>query len=87
MAATSIRMESIRHAARLGLLAEPGIVDLTTLAERIKSISNDLRNKVISLLESQDVQIIEGRGRFTGSPFGSRRDRAVARSRSSSTWR
>jgi dihydrolipoamide dehydrogenase len=66
MAATSIRMESIRHAARLGLLAQPGIVDLSTLAERIKTISNDLRNKVISLLESQDVQIIEGRGRFTG---------------------
>ena len=66
MAAASIRIDSIRNAARLGLLTEPGVVHLSTMAERISTISTDLKDKVTSLLRSQEVEIIQGRGRFTG---------------------
>lgn len=66
MSATAIRIDSVRNAAKLGLVTEPGKVDTVGLAERIQSISGDITSKWVDLLGSQDVEIIEGRGRFTG---------------------
>ncbi|MEX0946159.1 MAG: FAD-dependent oxidoreductase, partial [Acidimicrobiia bacterium] len=42
MTATAIRIDSMRNAARLGLLAAPGHVDSGQLSERIKHISGDI---------------------------------------------
>ena len=66
MTATAIRIGSIRNAARLGLVAEPGKVDITGLATRIQGISADITNTWRTLLTSQRVQIVNGTGRFTG---------------------
>ena len=66
MQAASIRTKSMRDAANLGVVARPGDVDLATLAQRIANISNDLTDGTTDLLESQDVTILQGVGRFTG---------------------
>ncbi len=67
MHATSVRMDSLRNAAELGLLSQPGEVDLDRLAGRISMISGDLSRGATTLLESQGVEIVRGFGRFTGS--------------------
>ena len=67
MTATAIRIGSIRNAARLGLVAEPGKVDITSLATRIQGISADITNTWQKLLTSQRVQLISATGRFTGA--------------------
>lgn len=64
MTATAIRIDSIRNAAKLGLVAEPGRVDPKRLAERIQTISRDITSNWVSLLESQGVEIVRGSGRF-----------------------
>ncbi len=66
MTATAIRIGSIRNASRLGLVAEPGKVDIRSLATRIQGISGDINSRWQSLLNSQDVQVLTGSGRFTG---------------------
>ncbi len=66
MVATSIRMDSIRDAAKLGLLAERGQLDLKQLADRIATITGDLRAGATKLLLSQEVDIQPCRGRLTG---------------------
>ncbi|HSR43702.1 MAG TPA: NAD(P)H-quinone dehydrogenase [Acidimicrobiia bacterium] len=66
MHATSVRMDSLRNAAELGLASTAGEVDLDHLAERITSICGDLERGSIRMLESQGVEIVMGRGRFTG---------------------
>ena len=66
MHATSVRMDSLRNAAELGLASTAGEVDLDHLAERITSICGDLESGSIRMLESQGVEIVMGRGRFTG---------------------
>lgn len=66
MTATAIRINSIRNAARLGLVAEPGKVDPAQLAERIATISNDITRGWQGMLDSQGVVFHEGRGRLTG---------------------
>jgi dihydrolipoamide dehydrogenase len=65
MTATAVRIDSIRNASKLGLVAEPGRVDPKTLAERIKTISADITANWVDLLESQGVEILRGAGRFT----------------------
>lgn len=64
MTATAIRIGSIRNAAKLGLVTDPGKVDTRQLSDRIDSISGDITKNWINLLESQGVDIIEGTGRF-----------------------
>jgi NAD(P)H dehydrogenase (quinone) len=66
MTATAIRIGSIRNAARLGLVAEPGRVDVAELATRIQRISQDITNSWQTLLASQRVELLRGTGRFTG---------------------
>ena len=66
MAATAIRADSIRNAAKFGLVADPGRINPAELAERIQTISRDIGDKLVALLESQEVDILRGFGRFTG---------------------
>ncbi len=66
MHATSVRMDSLRNAAELGLVSQPGEVDLGSLADRISMISGDLSRGATTMLESQGVEIVRGFGRFTG---------------------
>lgn len=65
MAASAIRRSSVRNAAKLGLMTEPGKVDPIVLAERIRVITGDINRSRVELLESQGVEIIDGTGRFT----------------------
>jgi dihydrolipoamide dehydrogenase len=60
LTATAIRIDSIRNAAQLGLVTNPGQVDPQQLADRIRHISGDINRSWISLLTSQGVEIIEG---------------------------
>lgn len=67
MQAASIRTKSMRDASNLGVVSRPSDVDLATLANRIATISGDLTSGTTALLESQDVVIHRGVGRFTGA--------------------
>lgn len=64
MAATAVRIDSIRNAAKLGLAAKPGRVDLDELASRIQTISGDITRSWTAMLESQSVEILRGTGRL-----------------------
>ena len=64
MAASALRHTSIRNAAKLGFVTDPGKVDPKVLAERIEVITGDINRNWVSLLQSQGVAIIEGIGRF-----------------------
>lgn len=66
MTATAIRIGSIRNASRLGLVADPGKVDVVELATRIQGISADINKTWSNLLASQNVRLMKGTGRFTG---------------------
>ncbi len=66
MAATAIRADSIRNAAKLGLITDPGRINPAELAERIQTISQDITKGWVQLLDSQDVEILRGHGSFTG---------------------
>lgn len=65
MAASALRHTSVRNAAKLGLVTDPGMVNPSALAERIKVITGDINANWLELLSSQSVSIINGRGRFT----------------------
>jgi dihydrolipoamide dehydrogenase len=67
MTATAIRIDSMRNAARLGLLAAPGHVDPGQLSERIKHISGDIHRGWVSLLTSQGVDLVEGTAHLTST--------------------
>jgi NAD(P)H dehydrogenase (quinone) len=67
MTATAIRIDSMRNAARLGLVAAPGHVDSQQLSERIQHISGDIHRRWVSLLSSQGVEIVAGTARLTSS--------------------
>ncbi|MEX1124067.1 MAG: FAD-dependent oxidoreductase [Acidimicrobiia bacterium] len=64
MAASALRLTSIRNAAKLGFVTEVGRVDPKVLAERISVITGDINRNWVRLLESQGVVMIEGTGRF-----------------------
>ena len=65
MAASALRHTSIRNAAKLGFVTDPGRVDPAVLAERIEVITGDINRNWVTLLQSQGVAIVEGTGRFT----------------------
>lgn len=64
MTAAAVRIDSIRHAADLGLVAEPGLVDPGHLAARIRTVSGDINRSLVELLSSQAVDLVSGTGRF-----------------------
>jgi dihydrolipoamide dehydrogenase len=65
MAATSVRMEAVVNASKLGIIPGPASVDVKRLSERMTTISEDLSRGVTSMLASQGVEVVHGRGRFT----------------------
>ncbi len=67
MAASALRHTSIRNAAKLGLVTDPGQVDPLVLSERIRVITRDINQNWISLLSSQNVELVQGIGRFVSS--------------------
>ena len=66
MAASALRRTSVRNAVKLGLVNDPGRVDPVVLSERINEITSDIHQNLVELLESQQVEILRGTGRFTG---------------------
>ena len=66
MAASALRRTSVRNAVKLGLAPDPGAMDPVALGGRINEITSDIHSKWLELLESQDVEIFQGAGRFTG---------------------
>jgi dihydrolipoamide dehydrogenase len=66
MAASALRHTSVRDAVKLGLVNDPGRVDPRVLSERITEITADINTSWINLLDSQQVDIIRGTGRFVG---------------------
>jgi dihydrolipoamide dehydrogenase len=66
MAASALRHTSVRNAVKLGLVNDPGRVDPKVLADRITEITADINTTLINLLDSQQVDIIRGTGRFIG---------------------
>ena len=66
MAASALRHTSVRNAAKLGLVNDPGEVDPRMLSARIKEITSDINESWVELLSDQEVDLIEGTGRFTG---------------------
>jgi NAD(P)H dehydrogenase (quinone) len=66
MTATAVRVDSMRNAAKLGVVSAPGQVDSKQLFERIQSITGDINRGWVSLLQSQGVEIIKGTGRLLG---------------------
>lgn len=71
MAATAIRIDSIRNAAKLGLAGADGEVDLAELSHRINTISGDINSSWTEMLVSQGVEILRGTGVFV-SPHRAR---------------
>ncbi|HEY7564651.1 MAG TPA: NAD(P)H-quinone dehydrogenase [Acidimicrobiia bacterium] len=67
MTATAVRIDSMRNAARLGLVAAAGQVDSKQLSDRISTISGDINRTWVALLTSQGVEMIEGKGRLTSA--------------------
>ena len=67
MAASSMRLSAINHAHELGI-SDPGDVqlDMGRLARHLDGITGNLAGGFARMLESQGVEIIKGRGRFTG---------------------
>ena len=66
MVATSVRMQAIRNAEDLGIVDLGAGIDLERLAQRIRTITSGLSRRSVELLESQGVDILSARGRFTG---------------------
>lgn len=67
MAAMSVRMKAIRNAADLGIADRGAGVDLGKLADRIRDITTTISDRSMDLLNSQGIEILNGRGRFLGS--------------------
>lgn len=65
MAASALRHTSVRNAAKLGLVTNPGEVDTEVLASRIREITADINVNWMELLSSQGVALHEGVGRFS----------------------
>lgn len=66
MAASALRRTSVRNAVKLGMVNDPGRVDPKVLSTRIDEITADINEDWVSLLVSQQVEMVEGQGRFVG---------------------
>lgn len=67
MIATGGAMSMMNDAAAMGLVKVQVELDFDALRQRIKGIEEHLESSVTSLLESQQVRLIEGAGRLTGT--------------------
>ena len=67
MVSSSMRLASIKDSAGVGI-TDIGSVDIhmDRLAAHLESVSSRLATGLSKMLESQGVDIVEGRGRFTG---------------------
>ncbi len=67
MVSSSMRLSAIRSAERLGI-SDPGSVslDMGRLAKHLDTITGTLGKGIVTMLESQGVEIIRGRGHLTG---------------------
>ncbi len=65
MIATGGELSELTRARSMGLVAE-GHLDVDALRERVASIEEHLRLSVRTLLESQGVRLVRGRGRLLG---------------------
>ena len=67
MVSSSMRMRAIRQASRLGV-SEPGPVelDMDNLSSHVYGIADTIADGVTGMLDSQGVEIVRGRGHFTG---------------------
>lgn len=66
MAASALRHTSVRNAAKLGLVNDPGTVDPSVLSRRIKEITSDINENWVELLSDQRVEMVGGRARLVG---------------------
>ena len=67
MIASSMRIAAIRGAERLGVTDVGDVeIDMSRLETRLERITGSLASGALSMLESQEVEISDGRGRFTG---------------------
>lgn len=64
MAASALRHTSVRNAAKLGLMTDPGKVDTAVLGSRIREITSDINANWVDLLRSQGITLLEGSGRL-----------------------
>ncbi|HLT96488.1 MAG TPA: NAD(P)H-quinone dehydrogenase [Acidimicrobiia bacterium] len=62
MTASAVRVSVLRDASKLGLTLEPRSIDVGNLSSRIKAITGDINQSLVELLESQSVELVEGRG-------------------------
>jgi dihydrolipoamide dehydrogenase len=68
MVASAMRMHAIANAARLGLAGGVAVEpDMRLLSARADDLSGSLAAADTSMLESQQVRLINGRARFTGT--------------------
>ncbi|MFQ5555676.1 MAG: NAD(P)H-quinone dehydrogenase [Acidimicrobiia bacterium] len=68
MIASSMRLAAIRSAARLGVTDAGDVaIDMKRLGDHLSRITETLGRGVADMLESQGVEIVRGRGRFTTS--------------------
>jgi len=68
MVASSMRLDAVHAADRLGITGgEQVTVDMKAVTDRLAAVSRRIEEGTVSLLESQEVEIVRGRGRFTGS--------------------
>ncbi len=66
MAASALRHTSVRNAVKLGLINDPGQVDVSMLGDRIQEITRDINRNWVELLTDQRVEMIQGVARFDG---------------------
>jgi dihydrolipoamide dehydrogenase len=66
MAASALRHTSVRNAVKLGLINDPGTVDIAMLSNRITEITNDINENWVELLTDQRVEMVGGTARFVG---------------------
>lgn len=66
MAASALRQTSVRTSVHLGLVNDAPIPDLRALSARIEEITANINENLVDLLTDQRVELLGGKGRFTG---------------------
>ena len=67
MVASSMRLDAVHAADRLGITGGDKVgVDMKAVTDRLAALTHRIEAGTVSLLESQDVEIVRGRARLTG---------------------